>query len=187
MLLRNLKPSFSLSFLYHTLGWHCPPPQHGFEVHTSEPGTHNPHVSSHIWTGMSKVTGLLGKGLIRTESRSLISSTMWVSLHHTSCLQSSSAANGDPIAWIDASWRDAVVYIDCVSQVTFWGGVILFYFFNGHTVKLTFLLLAWSFVNFNICIDLYKTTTINRIQRSFITPLRNPLCYFFFNWDTVDI
>lgn len=186
MLLRNSKPSFSLSFLSHTLGWHCPPPQHGFEVHTSEPGTHSPNghsprVSSHIWTGMSKVTGL-GKGLIRTESRSLISSTMWVSLHHTSCLQPSSAAKGDPIACIDASWRDAVVYIACVSQVTFGGGggVILFYFFNGHTVKLTFLLLAWSFMNFNICIDLYKTTTINRIQKSFITPLRNPLCYFFF-------
>lgn len=145
MLLRNLKPSFSLSFLSRTLGWHWPPPQHGFEVHTSEPGTrsphgHNPHASSHIWTGMSKVTGL-GKGLIRTESRSLISSTIWVSLHHTSFHQSSSAANRDPIACIDVSWRDAIVYIDCVSQVTFLGGVILSYFFNHHTVKLTFLLL----------------------------------------------
>lgn len=112
-----------------------------FWAGTHGPHGHNPHVPSHIWTGMSKVTGL-GKELIRTESRSLISSTMWVSFHHTSCLQSSSAASRDSIICIDTSWRDAIVYTDCVSQVTFLGGVILFYFFNGHTVKLTFLLLA---------------------------------------------
>lgn len=143
MLLRNLKPFFSLSFLSHTPGRHWLQSMAlkfillslvltWFIVRSVStlPRSFFPRYHL-IFDRDVEITGL-GKGGVRTRNFLCF----FDPCQFLFTIQSSSAANGH----VSSCWHP-VTCIAQASQGTFFcreGMVILFYFFNGHTVKCTF-------------------------------------------------